>query len=311
MNIPGFQTFLRPVLETLSGGKSYARRDLIQETLAKFSFTQEELSLRYGQGGALVLADKVGWALVYLKQAGLVESPARAQFHISEAGETALRSGEQINRTYLYKFESFRQFMDRCRGGSTQTSVSSTNTDNDTEDPKEQISEACLALNAALKGELLETLLNLKDSAFERFCVDLLVKMGYGNPTFSRVTQASADGGIDGIVTSDCLGFDKVYIQAKRYCADNTVGSDIMRDFIGALDNYESNGRGVFITTSKFTKGAVEKAQGSKHHKIMLIDGDKLTDLMIEHGVGVMTTEVYTLKGIDSAFYDAYETINK
>lgn len=139
------------------------------------------------------------------------------------------------------------------------------------------------------------------------FCVDLLVKMGYGNPTLSRVTQAIGDGGIDGIVTSDRLGFDKVYVQAKLYSPDCSISEGVMRDFIGAIDNQEANGRGVFITTSKFTKGAAEKALGSKHHKIMLIDGDKLSELMIEFGVGVSTTNTFTVKELDSAFYELYE----
>lgn len=307
MNVPNFQTFLRPILEVLSNGVTYSRRDLISATLKKFSFTDEELALRHEQGGSLVLAGRVGWALVYLKQADLVDSPSRAMFQISEEGKKTLRSGEEINRAYLNRFPTFRQFMDKCKHSPTSSPSLPTTVGEDNDDPLEKINEACSALKTELKDEIISALLKLKETEFERFCVDLLVKMGYGNPTLSRVTQATGDGGIDGIVTSDRLGFDKVYVQAKLYSPDCSISEGVMRDFIGAIDNQEANGRGVFITTSKFTKGAVEKALGSKHHKIMLIDGDKLSELMIEFGVGVSTTNTFTVKELDSAFYEQYE----
>ena len=307
MNVPNFQTFLRPILEVLSDGVTYSRRGLISATLKKFSFTDEELALRHEQGGSLVLAGRVGWALVYLKQAALVDSPARAMFRISEDGKKALRSGAEINRAYLSQFSSFRQFMDKCKHSPTASPSPQTTGGEDNDDPLEKINEACNALKTELKDEIISALLKLKETEFERFCVDLLVKMGYGNPTLSRVTQATGDGGIDGIVTSDRLGFDKVYVQAKLYSPDSSISEGVMRDFIGAIDNQEANGRGVFITTSKFTKGAAEKALGSKHHKIMLIDGERLSELMIEFGVGVSTTNTFTVKELDSAFYEQYE----
>lgn len=307
MNLPTFQAFMRPILEVLSFGITLTRRNIIQATLKKFPFTDEELALRHEQGGSPVLAGRVGWALVYLKQAGLVVSPARAQFCITDKGKQALSSGEEINRAYLNKFPSFRQFVDKCKPSPTSSPSLPTTNGDDNEGPLDKIEEACNALKTELKDEIISTLLKLKETEFERFCVDLLVKMGYGNPTLSRVTQATGDGGIDGIVTSDRLGFDKVYIQAKLYSPDCSISEGVMRDFIGAIDNQEANGRGVFITTSKFTKGAAEKAQGSKHHKIMLIDGDKLTELMLEFGVGVSTTNTFTVKELDSSFYEQYE----
>ena len=307
MNVPNFQTFLRPILEVLSNGVTYSRRDLISATLKKFTFTDEELALRHEQGGSLVLAGRVGWALVYLKQADLVKSPARAAFCITEEGQKTLRSGEAINRAYLNRFASFRQFLDKCKHSPTSSPTQPITAGDDNEDPLEKINEACNALKTELKDEIISVLLKLKETEFERFCVDLLVKMGYGNPTLSRVTQATGDGGIDGIVTSDRLGFDKVYVQAKLYSPDCSISEGVMRDFIGAIDNQEANGRGVFITTSKFTKGAAEKALGSKHHKIMLIDGNKLSDLMIEFGVGVSTTNTFVVKELDASFYETYD----
>lgn len=307
MNVPNFQTFLRPILEVLSDGVTYSRRNLINATLNKFSFTDEELALRHEQGGSLVLAGRVGWALVYLKQADLVKSPARAAFCISEDGKKALLSGKEINRSFLYQFASFQRFMEKCKHSSVPSPSQSPDSEDDNEDPLDKINKACNALKTELKDEIISALLKLKETKFEHFCVHLLVRMGYGNPTFSRVTQATGDGGIDGIVTSDRLGFDKVYVQAKLYSPDSSISEGVMRDFIGAIDNHEANGRGVFITTSKFTKGAIAKAQGSKHHKIMLIDGDKLSELMIEFGVGVSTTNTFTVKELDSAFYEQYE----
>ena len=217
-----------------------------------------------------MLAGRVGWALVYLKQADLVASPTRAMFRISEEGKKTLRSGEEINRAYLSRFPSFQQFMDKCKHSPTASPAPTTTGGDDNDDPLEKINEACNALKTELKDEIISVLLKLKETEFERFCVDLLVKMGYGNPTLSRVTQATGDGGIDGIVTSDRLGFDKVYVQAKLYSPDCSISEGVMRDFIGAIDNQEANGRGVFITTSKFTKGAAEKALGSKPTKSCL-----------------------------------------
>ena len=307
MNLPNFQTFLRPILEVLSDGAISSRRDIISLTLKKFSFTDEELALRHEQGGSLVLAGRVGWALTYLKQAGLVTSPARAASCITEEGKKALRSGDEINRAYLNRFASFRQFLDKCKHTLTSASAQPTGGGEEQEDPLEKINEACNALKTELKDEIVSALLKLKETEFERFCVDLLLRMGYGNPTLSRVTQATGDGGIDGIVTSDRLGFDKVYVQAKLYSPESSISEGVVRDFIGAIDNQEASGRGVFITTSKFSKGAEIKAHGSKHHKIMLINGERLAELMIEFGVGVTTTNTFTVKELDSAFYEQYD----
>lgn len=304
MNTPNFQIFMRPILEVLSDGATLSRKDLIQATLRKFRFSEEQLGERHEHGGGLVLAGRVGWALVYLKQSGLVESPARAVFRISTAGKEALASKEEINRAYLSRYPQFKEFIQKCRRSSPHPDTTPVD---DAEDPQEKISEACNALKTELKDEIIAALLKLQDAEFERFCVDLLVKMGYGNPSRSQVTPATGDGGIDGIVTSDRLGFDKVYVQAKLYSPESSITESVIRDFIGALDNQEANGRGVFITTSRFTKGAVEKATGSMHHKIMLIDGDRLAELMIEFGVGVTTTAVYTIKDLDTSFYDRYE----
>ena len=142
-----------------------------------------------------MLAGRVGWALVYLKQADLVDSPSRAMFRISEEGKKTLRSGEEINRAYLSRFPSFQQFMDKCKHSPTASPSPSTTGGDDNDDPLEKINEACNALKTELKDEIISALLKLKETEFERFCVDLLVKMGYGNPTLSRVTQATGDGG--------------------------------------------------------------------------------------------------------------------
>lgn len=297
---------MRPILEVLSGGASSSRQAIINATLDKFHFTEEQLALRHPHGGTLVLAGRVGWALTHMTQAGLVDSPARATYCITDEGRKALQSREKIDNDYLNRFEAFREFIRKSRKRpSTKAPVGPTDVDDEV--PIEKINEACESLDAALRQEIIKELLKLTETAFECFCVDLLVKMGYGNLSRSRVTPASGDGGIDGIVTSDRLGFDKVYVQAKLYSPDNSIPDSTMRDFIGAIDNQESNGRGVFITTSKFTKGAVEKAQGSKHHKIVLIDGEKLASLMIEYGVGVSTTETFTVKELNSAFFGNYE----
>lgn len=306
MDLPTYQAFMRPILEVLSNGSTSSRQAIINATLAKFNFSEEDLALRHEHGGSLLLAGRVGWALTHMTQAGLVDSPARATYCITEAGMKAVKSREEINNDYLNRFEAFREFIRKSRKRSdTKTAQRCNEVDNEV--PLEKINQACEALEAALKQDVIKELLKLTETAFECFCVDLLVKMGYGNLVRSRVTPPSGDGGIDGIVTSDRLGFDKVYVQAKLYSPDNSIPDSTMRDFIGAIDNQESNGRGVFITTSKFTKGAVDKAQGSKHHKIVLIDGDKLASLMIEYGVGVTTTETYTVKELNPSFFGNYE----
>lgn len=307
MNLPLFEFFMRPVLETLSHAESLSNKKAVQVVLGKFPFSDEELAVTYEKSGSFVLADRVGWAITYLKNAGLVVSPARGVLRITEDGKKALLSGDEINRAYLMRYDSFCQYMKRSYHSQSESAAPSSSRDADDEDCHKIISEACMALETELKDEILSILGGLKESEFGRFCVDLLVKMGYGNPVLNSAAQASGDGGVVASVASDPLGFDKVYVQAKLCPAERSVSEGAMRDFIGAIDNQESNGRGVFITTGKFANGAVEKAMGSKHHKIMLIDGCKLADLAITFGAGVSTVATYTVKKPDPAFFARYE----
>jgi len=317
MNLPNYEFFMRSVLETLSHAESLPNKKAVQAVLGQHHFSHEELAVKYDISGDFVLADRVEWAITYLKNAGLIASPARGVLRITEEGKKALLSGNEINNAYLMRYDSFIQYMKRSRRkksnrkmrNHTESSLSAaaSSSEDDYEDSHGRMSEACGTPESELKEEILSILGGLKESEFVRFCVDLLVKMGCCNPALDCVLpEESGDVGIAASVTSDPLGFDKVYVQAKLCQAEGSISEGAIRDFIGAIDTQESNGRGVFITTGKFANGAVAQAIGSRHHKIMLIDGGKLADLVIKFEAGVVTVATCTVKKTDPAFYARY-----
>ena len=303
MAIPDYQTLMLPVLTCLSDGRTRVVRDVVEELADKFRLTDEDRAQLLPSGGTLTFASRVGWAKTYLKKAGLLTQPKRGVVQLSPTGKELLASPpEVLNTKFLDQFESFQTF--RNAGRTSSASVIDTRPSAPPLDqtPEEGMHSANVQLRVALADELLDRVKACAPAFFEQLVVQLLIRMGYGGSReeAGRAVGRSGDGGIDGIINEDRLGLDAIYLQAKRW--EGSVGEGPVRDFKGALDAKGAQ-KGVFITTSTFTPAAKDAARNSRSYKIVLIDGARLADLMIEHDLGVSVAATYQLKRIDSDFF--------
>jgi restriction system protein len=298
MALPKYDEFYRLVLNVLQDGKSHSMkevRNLIAQTL---QLTEQDLSETLSNGSS-VYAGRVGWAKTYLKKAEMIDSPQRGYITITPAGQSLLASNEPITNALLAKLSSaFLDFYRPQSGNSTSTPSDSGNTQISTpETPQETFERVYNLINEQLADELLNDVLNQSPVFFEHLVVDLMKAMGYGD---GLVTKYSGDDGIDGIIHEDKLGFNLIYIQAKRWKPDITITKPELQKFAGAMMGPPKVEKGLFITTAKFSPKAKEYAT-AQH--IILVDGKKLTELMIEHGVGVSTQKAYLIKRIDSDYF--------
>lgn len=305
MSIPDYQALMLPLLRLASDGAEHAMRDVVEALAEELKLTEEERRELLPSGQQARFANRVHWARSYLKQAGLLDSPRRGYMMISQRGREVLsESPAELNVDFLMRFPEFQEFRSKsgtqsgANSGSTGSGGSVGATD---ETPEESVEAAYQDIRSELAKELLEQVKNSSPPFFEQLVVDLLVKMGYGG-TRSDAGQAigkSGDGGIDGIIKEDRLGLDIVYIQAKRW--EGTVGRPEIQKFAGALQGQRAR-KGVFITTSAFTRDAEDYAS-RLDSKIILIDGVRLADFMMDFDVGVTPFAVYELKRIDADYF--------
>lgn len=302
MPIPDYQTVMLPLLQAVSDGHDYPIRDVVDRVAEHFRLSPTERTQLLPSGQQPVFTNRVGWARTYLKKAGLLETPRRSFVRISERGKTVLRSNPmRIDVHFLEQFPGFLEFRasrrDRQGAGSAAGGEQIK-----PETPEEALEQAYLSLREALAQEILGRIASMSPAFFERFVVELLVKMGYGGSrkdAGERVGQ-SGDGGIDGIIKEDKLGLDVIYIQAKRW--QSSVGRPEIQKFVGALQGQRAR-KGVFITSSAFTPEAIDYANRIES-KVVLIDGQQLADLMIDHDLGVATVASYAVKRIDSDYFE-------
>jgi restriction system protein len=282
-------------------------RDLIAQISDDLALTEAERGQLLPSGGALVIASRVGWAKTYLKQAGLLTQPKRGFVQITARGRNVLTSNPaEIDATFLQQFDEFKAFAggkpDKVASGAALISppamVEPTST------PDEQITVASSAMNEALRDALLTRVLEASPAFFERAIIDLLLAMGYGGSRADAGEQlgGTGDGGVDGVIREDQLGLDRVYLQAKRYQPGNTIGSETVQAFIGALVGRGAQ-KGVLITTSAFSKAALNAANQSGHLRLVLIDGNELTNLMVRFNVGVRVARTVEVKRIDLDYF--------
>lgn len=289
--IPKFHETFNPILEILKDGKTLSSREMINLVTEKFySHLPEELLEQKTKSGDVLISNRIAWGKSYLKKGGFIEFPKRGTVKITENGlkslntELKLKDIENANN-----FLDFYAHENDKKGKSKEDIVNST--------PQDLIDEGFSLIEHEIKTELLEKLKGIDPYYFEKVILLLLKKMGYGD--FIE-TSKSGDGGIDGIINEDKLGLDKIYIQAKRY-GENKVRETEIRNFIGAMSGDTS--KGIFVTTSSFHDGAVKKAHDA-HHTIILIDGNKLVDLLHEFNVGVQIKSTYEVKELDLDFFD-------
>mgnify|MGYP002535265630 CR=1 FL=1 len=301
MAIPKYFEMYRAFLECLQDGNVHTMKDVKLHVIETFLLSDEDLAEMLPSGKQGVFDNRIGWCRTYLKKAALITSPARAQFIITDDGKKLISNPGDINDDTLMQFPEFVKFK---KGESTDTGedaeeIVKVQVD---ETPQEILDRAHKELNNALANELLSEVLEMDPYRFESLVVELLVKMGYGKMQYeSGATKKSGDEGIDGVVTADKLGFDSIYIQAKRF-KDGPVGRPEIQKFVGALAGQGAQ-KGIFITTSRFTKEAEDFVSKNLNYKIVLVDGKRLADLMIEYELGVSTEYVYKVKKIDSDYF--------
>lgn len=292
-----------PLLKIVSDGKEYHNRELIELLAVQFNLTDDERKEMLASGTQPIFDNRVGWAKTYLKKAGLLDSPKRAIFVISDLGRKTLsEKPEAIDANYLKKFDSFLKFQNLSRVGNDNDSIINKSIEEIT--PEENLENSYQRLRISLAAELLNKVLELSPSFFERLVVELLVKMGYGGSIkdAGRAIGKSGDEGIDGTIYEDKLGLDIIYVQAKRWNLGNTVGRPEIQKFVGALAGQGAK-KGVFITTSSFTREAKDYAPRNDT-KIVLIDGEQLSQLMIDYNIGCSTHQNYEIKKLDLDYFD-------
>lgn len=302
MAIPDYQTIMLPLLKIAADGKTRKLRDGIEILADQFGLDDSERT-ELLPSGSLVFNGRVGWARTYLKQAGLLASPGRGLFSITEAGRELLAEDpDQINLDVLDRYESFRHFRTRKRTRSAEDSSRHDDDASEDETPDDAMARAYKTMRADVEARLLDALKETTPAYFERVVVDLLVRMGYGGSReeAGRAIGRSGDGGIDGIIDEDRLGLDVVYIQAKRHTS-GTIGRPDIQRFAGALQGQRAR-KGVFITTTDFSREAREYVSFIDS-RIVLIDGQRLAHLMVDFGVGVTTAGTYEVKRIDTDYF--------
>jgi restriction system protein len=306
MPVPNFQRFMLPVLKHAARGE-VRMADIKADVANELDLTDADLDELVASGTKTAFDDRIAWAKAYLKQAGLVHSTRRAYFTVSDEGHKLLQTGiADIDVKFLTTIPKFMMERDRQlrEAESTADSGLKNITSGDVATPEDSIRSAHSLLQQALSQELLERLRNSSPAFFERVVVRLLLAMGYGGSLAEagRAIGRSGDNGVDGVIDQDTLGLDRVYVQAKRYAEETTVGAGDIRDFFGSLDMHKAN-KGLFVTTSTFTKAATETVE-KLGKRIVLIDGRDLTKLMVRFNVGCRPEEVFEMKKIDEEFFE-------
>ncbi|CDF58289.1 restriction endonuclease [Thermobrachium celere] len=306
MSIPTFEEIMLPLLKYISDGKIHDNKET-EIALAKiFGLTDEEINRTYqGQNAKKIFYDRINWAKSYLFYAGLLNIPKRGQFQITEKGQNLLKENIQsLNTKYLLRYDEFKEFYNKNRKISKKENKEDEQEVIDSKTPYERMDEAYKEMRELLARELLQKLLEVPFDKFEEIVLDLLINMGYGGSKqeAKKVTQKTADEGIDGIINEDRLGLDRIYVQAKRW-KDTVVGRPEIQKFVGALVGQGAK-KGIFITTSTFSKEAYSYIQKSNEMKIVLIDGIMLTQYMIDFNVGVSVQQNYEIKRIDTDYFD-------
>lgn len=302
MAVPDYQTFMLPVLRYAgtNAKRSIPNAELIEAIAHEFRLSEEDRREMLPSGTQTTFINRVSWACTYMKKAGLLEAPERAHIQITPQGIKALSSKlTGINIAFLKQYPAFQAFRTRSKQITTEGPIDLPSN----QTPQESIEAGYQSLRSELASDLLQQISSCSPGFFERLVIELLVKMGYGGSLrdAAQVVGKSGDGGIDGIIKEDKLGLDAIYVQAKRW-NDKPVGRPDVQQFAGALAGNKAT-KGIFITTSTFTKDAVEFAKSVNNSKIVLIDGDELAELMIDHNVGVSVAQVYEVKRIDSDYF--------
>ncbi|WP_235510629.1 restriction endonuclease [Tsuneonella troitsensis] len=302
--IPDYQTLMLPVLRLAAQGEMRVP-EAAQKIADQFGLSDEEREEMLPSNRQRVLHNRIHWAKFYMSKAGLIESPKRGLFRASTEGQAMLaKNPTTIDNETLKAYPAFVAFQQASASGQTKSEKPvATAASVSPATPEEQIDAAQAVLHSALSSDLLQRILDNSPLFFEHLIVDLLVAMGYGGSHENAALKLgkSGDNGVDGVIDEDRLGLDRIYVQAKRYAETNSVQRPEVQGFVGSLVGFGAN-KGVFVTTSSFSSGARQYAEQIPQ-RIILIDGVRLTDLMIEHDVGVRISRAVKVKRIDEDFF--------
>jgi restriction system protein len=299
VSIPKHHEIRIPALKLLVDGSQLKVNEFEMPLAAYFELSADEIDKKYASGKAKIFYDRITWALSYMNMAGLVRKPKRGVYEISALGLDKFKDPEALNQFIALEIEKRKKTRSEERREELGEEESQT--------PQEELYRSADEIRESRNAEILDTILSKTPREFEKLVVNLLQRMGYGGEVQNSgiVTPYGNDGGIDGIIKEDILGLGRIHLQAKRYQHSNSVQRDEIQKFVGALAVAQSN-KGVFITTSSFTKGAIEYAESlNGATTLILIDGRKLADYLYEYDVGVQIEQTIHIKKLDSEFWDS------
>ena len=306
MSIPDYQFLMLPVLKAAAHGE--VRIGAVVDQLAtQLTLTEVDRLALLPSGRQTIFSNRVHWAKSYLSKAQLIELTRRGHFIITPLGKSVLQSNPTgIDNHFLDQFSGFRQFRERSNDLEVNASTAPPSPVTDVnQTPDEMMRAAHQQIDSTLGQDLLDRVRNAPPDFFERLIVSLLLSMGYGGTRADKAGRTlgrSGDDGVDGVIDQDALGLDRVYIQAKRYAAGNSIGSGAIRDFFGSLDRHKAS-KGLFVTTSTFSSSAKETAEFLSK-RIVLIDGSQLAALMVQQNVGCRIEDTLYIKKLDEEFFE-------
>lgn len=306
MAVPKYNEFFSPVLRTLEDGQIKRALEIRKYALNYLNVSEEDRKQMLPSNTQRLVDNRATWAITYLCKANLIERVAKGKYKITNTGIQVLHEKkDHVELKDLYQFDSFRQFINTDTLSEEKKDLSQPSVLEDLQEgtPQDNLNASMEQINKELSANLLSEIMERSPAFFEKMVVQLLLKMGYGSALEDGfVTGCSGDEGIDGIIREDKLGFSSIYIQAKRWAEDKAIGRPEIQKFVGALAGQGAQ-KGLFITTGTFTKEARSYVEKQLSTKVVLVDGEKLTKLMIEYNLGVSVETVYTIKKIDTDFF--------
>lgn len=296
--IPQYNEMYNEVLQVLNKHHQLRVRDMVDEVSDVLHLTEDERNQKMENSHKTVIYHRLGWTKTYLTKAGLIRSVERGVYQITPQGENILSSHIHVDDDYLMQYEEVRQFVNRHNEQPENQTKPKEST------PLENIDQSIKMISSRVSDELLDMIISKDPAFFEKLVLDLLDKMGYAYDKESIIsTDYSGDEGIDGIINEDQFGFNSIYIQAKKWNR-SSVGRPEIQKFLGAVAG-QGGTKGLFITTSTFTREAIDYAKKQLQVKLILIDGKMLTDLMIKYNLGVSVVQTYEIKQLDLDYYDS------
>lgn len=306
MAVPKYNEFFSPVLRALETGEIKHVSEIRKFALDYLNVSEEDRKAMLPSNTQRLVDNRVNWSITYLRKANLIERVARGKYKVTNTGLRVLHEKkDHVELKDLYQFDSFRQFINTDTLSEEKKDLFQPSVLEDLQEgtPQDNLNASMEQINKELSANLLSEIMERSPAFFEKMVVQLLLKMGYGSALEDGfVTGCSGDEGIDGIIREDKLGFGSIYIQAKRWAEDKAIGRPEIQKFVGALAGQGAQ-KGLFITTGTFTKEARSYVEKQLSTKVVLVDGEKLTKLMIEYNLGVSVETVYTIKKIDTDFF--------